>query len=173
MRGGARPEPQYVVVPSGRPVLPRPGLEALRLALFAPELVADRLAAPLFAHPTQRVIFEQLRAGLSVSQAVDALEGIGESEAAAVLGELSVSELDRAYTTDDVTSVVAQMLRSAVAKAQKDIERGVRVGSLDPTTALTTIRDLKIRVDLLGTPQGESVERDLREWLVAREVSPS
>ena len=173
VRGGARPEPQYVVVPSGRPVLPRPGLEALRLALFAPELVADRLAAPLFAHPTQRVIFEQLRAGLSVSQAVDALEGIGESEAAAVLGELSVSELDRAYTTDDVTSVVAQMLRSAVAEAQKDIERGVRVGSLDPTTALTTIRDLKIRVDLLGTPQVESVERDLREWLVAREVSPS
>jgi DNA primase len=148
--------------------LPRPGLEALRLALFAPELVAGRLVEQFFVHPTQREIFVGIAKGLPLSQVIDQLERAGESEAARVLSELAVSELDRSYTHDDVSAVVSQLLRSAVAAAMKDIERDLRSGALSPDLAMATIRDVKQRLDLLQGPEAASSEVDLREWLVAR-----
>jgi len=33
---------------------------------------------------------------------------------------------------------------------------------------MATIRDVKERVELLGTAQGDVVERDLRDWLLTR-----
>jgi DNA primase len=153
--------------------LPRPGLEALRLQLFFPDAVAGRLAGPLFANEIQRAIFEGLSSGASVSEVVDRLEASGESEAAATLAELSVTELDRTYTSDDVTAVVAQLLRAAVAVALKDVERELRNGSLDATVAMATIRDVKERVAMLGDPQAPTIEIELRDWLVSRAAEVS
>jgi len=165
--------PQPTAAPRRSDPLPRPGLEALRLQLFFPDAVAGRLAGPLFANEIQRTIFEGLSSGASVSEVVDRLEASGESEAAATLAELSVTELDRTYTSDDVTAVVAQLLRAAVAVALKDVERELRNGSLDATVAMATIRDVKERVAMLGDPQAPTIEIELRDWLVSRAAEVS
>ena len=156
--------------PRRRDDLPRPGLEALRLRLFFPDAVRDRLIAPYFVHDVQRLIFDGLTTGKSVSQVVDDLNATGEYDAAAVLSELTVGELDREYTTDDVSAVVSQLLRAAVAAALKDIERDLRAQTMDPLVAMATIRDVKQRLDLLSGPHGSQIEAELRDWLLSREA---
>ena len=156
--------------PRRRDDLPRPGLEALRLRLFFPDAVSDRLIAPYFVHDVQRLIFDGLATGKSVSQVVDDLNATGEYDAAAVLSELTVGELDREYTTDDVSAVVSQLLRAAVAAALKDIERDLRAQTMDPLVAMATIRDVKQRLDLLSGPHGSQIEAELRDWLLSREA---
>jgi hypothetical protein len=85
-----------------------------------------------------------------------------------VLSQLVVDELDREYTSADVSAVVSQLIRSAVGEELKNVERELRDGAIAPDLAMATIRDVKERVELLGTPQGDVVERDLRDWLLTR-----
>ena len=151
--------------------LPRPGLEALRLALHFPHDVKDRFIAEYFVNDVQREIFQGLTTGQSVSEVVDHLRRQGEDSAADVLSELAVDELDREYTVDDVTAVVAQLLRSAVAAQLRAVERELRNSEITPDVAMATIRDVKERLELLDTPQRASAESDLREWLLARSAS--
>jgi len=151
---------------SGGERLPRPGQEALRLELFFPEAVRDRLVAPYFVHPTQRQVFNALRRGGPVSEAIDELERMEALDAAALLSELSVTELDREYTVDDVTAVVSQLLRAAVTEAFKELERQLRAGETEPASAMATIRDVKARLELLAGPQAGEAELDLRTWLL-------
>ena len=158
----------FTRAPRSSQALPRPGLEALRLALFAPELVQGRLVAEYFVHPTLREIFVGVAKGLPTSQVIDQLERAGESEAAQVLGELAVSELDRNYSPEDVSAVVSQLVRSAVTAAMKDVERDLRSATISPSVAMATIRDVKQRLDLLQGPSAADTEVELRDWLVAR-----
>jgi DNA primase len=158
----------FTRAPRSSQALPRPGLEALRLALFAPELVQGRLVAEYFVHPTLREIFVGVAKGLPTSQVIDQLERAGESEAAQVLGELAVSELDRNYSPEDVSAVVSQLVRSAVTAAMKDVERDLRSAIISPSVAMATIRDVKQRLDLLQGPSAADTEVELRDWLVAR-----
>jgi DNA primase len=151
--------------------LPRPGLEALRLALHFPHDVKDRFIAEYFVNDVQREIFQGLTTGQSVSEVVDHLRRQGEEGAADVLGELAVDELDREYTVDDVTAVVAQLLRSAVAAQLRAVERELRNSEITPDVAMATIRDVKERLELLDTPQRAKAESDLREWLLVRSAS--
>ena len=167
--------PQSKVTVAERPVaprvtgpLPRPGLEALRLSLHFPQDVSDRFIAAYFVNDVQREIFEGLSTGQSVSEVIDHLRRQGEDDAADVLSELSVDELDRDYTAADVTAVVAQLLRAAVAEALREVERELRSGDLAPDVAMATIRDVKERLELLDTPQGAQAEEDLRTWLLER-----
>jgi hypothetical protein len=81
---------------------------------------------------------------------------------------LVVDELDRDYTSEDVSAVVSQLIRSAVGEELKNIERELRDDLIAPDIAMATIRDVKERLELLGTPQGEVAERDLRGWLLTR-----
>jgi len=148
--------------------LPRPGLEALRLSMHFPHDVKDRFIAEYFVNDVQREIFQGLRTGQSVSEVVDHLRRQGEDAAAEVLSELAVDELDREYTVDDVTAVVAQLLRAAVAQQMRDIERELRSSEITPDAANATVRDVKERLELLDTPQGASAEADLRAWLLSR-----
>ena len=148
--------------------LPRPGLEALRLSLHFPHDVKDRFIAEYFVNDVQRGIFQGLRTGQSVSEVVDHLRRQGEDAAADVLSELAVDELDREYTVDDVTAVVAQLLRAAVTQQMRDIERELRSSEITPDVANATVRDVKERLELLDTPQGASAEADLRAWLLSR-----
>jgi DNA primase len=151
--------------------MPRPGLEALRLYLHFPREARERFIAQYFVNEIQREIFEGLATGSPVSEVIDALERSGEEEAASVLSQLVVDELDREYTSEDVTAVVSQLLRSAVGEGLRNVERELRDGTISPDVAMATIRDVKERVFLLETPHGEVAEKDLRSWLLTRSVS--
>jgi len=167
--------PRHAPVPAPRPLaprasgpMPRPGLEALRLVVHFPHDVRDRFVAVYFVHDVQRTIFEELASGVGVSEVVDLLRRRGDEEAADVLSEIAVDELDRDYTVDDVTAVVAQLLRAAVAEGLRDVERELRAGEMSPELAMATIRDVKERLALLDGSEAASAEADLREWLTAR-----
>jgi DNA primase len=167
-------EPSQVassVRPERTQATPRPGLEALRLSLHAPRLVKDRFIAQYFVNDVQREIFEGLTSGKSVSDVVDELERRGDDQAARLLSQIVVDEVDRDYTPEDVTAVVSQLLRSAVVEELKNVERELRSARLSPEVANATIRDVKERVALLETADGDSAERDLRDWLLGRTPS--
>ncbi len=146
----------------------RPGLEALRLTLHFPHDVKDRFIAEYFVDKTERDIFVELGTDQSVSQVIDHLRRQGEDAAADVLSELAVDELEREYTVDDVSAVVAQLLRAAVTAELRDVNYELRNSKISPDVASTTIRDVKERLDMLGTSRGGEAEADLREWLLAR-----
>ncbi len=152
--------------------MPRPGLEALRLCVHFPGDVRDRLIAAYFVNDVQREIFEGLISGSPISEVIDRFERNGDDEAAQVLSQLVVDELDRDYTADDVTAVVSQLVRSAVAQELKNVDRELREGTIAPDLAMATIRDVKERVQLLGSAYGDVAEQDLRVWLLARTSSP-
>jgi DNA primase len=151
-----------------RPRLPRPGLEALRLYVHGPESFRTRLVAPYFVNEVQREVFEALCTGQSISELIDTLERRGQDEAAQVLGELAVEQLDQHYSTTDVTAVVAQLLRSAIHQELLSLNRDMREGRVTPEVAMATIRDVKEREELLESSQGEVAEGDLRHWLIER-----
>ena len=151
-----------------RPRMPRPGLEALRLFVHGPESFKSRLVAPYFINEVQREIFDALSSGLSISEVIDGLERRGQDDAAQVLSELAVEQLDQHYTTADVSAVVAQLLRSAVHQELLSLNRDMREGRVSPEMAMATIRDVKEREELLESSQGDEAESDLRQWLVER-----
>ena len=157
-------------LPSRGPVvaMPRPGLEALRLCVHFSSDVKDRLIGAYFVNEVQRDIFEGLSSGQPISDVIDQLQRRGEDDGAQVLSQLVVDELDRDYTSEDVSAVVSQLIRSAVGEELKNIERELRDEVITPDVAMATIRDVKERLELLGTSQGEVAERDLRSWLLTR-----
>ncbi len=154
--------------PQPRSPLPRPGLEALRLYLHGPDVMKERLIAPYFVNEVQREIFEALSTKRSISELIDDLERQGQEDAAHVLAKLAVEELDRPYGSSDVTAVVAQLVRSAVQTELRNLDRDLREGRITPELAQATIHDVKERLVLLETIQGDEAERDLRHWLLER-----
>ena len=153
--------------------MPRPGLEALRLRVHFPNDVKDRLIAAYFVNDVQREIFEGLSSDRSLSEVIDELDRRGEEEAAHVLSELAVDELDRDYTVEDVTAVVSQLIRSAVTVELKNVARDLKEGNMTPEVADVTVRDVKERLVLLDSSSGHLAENELREWLVERTSSRS
>jgi len=148
--------------------MPRPGLEALRLWLHFPTEVQHRFIGPYFVNEVQREIYDALASGSPVSEVIDTLARRGQDEAAHVLSQLVVDELDREYTAEDITAVVSQLLRSAIQQELKNVDREMRDGVLSPEIAEATIRDVKERLSLLETPHGGVAESDLRAWLLSR-----
>jgi DNA primase len=148
--------------------MPRPGLEALRLRLHFASEVKDRLIGRYFVNDVQREIFEGLSSQQPLSDVIDQLQRRGEEDAAQVLSQLAVDELDREYTAEDVSAVISQLIRSAVNAELKNIDRELREELIAPDVAMATIRDVKERVELLGTPRGDVAEKDLRSWLLER-----
>ena len=67
-----------------------------------------------------------------------------------------------------MTAIVSQLLRAAVSEELRQVERELRAGELAPDLAMAIIRDVKERLELLETPQGEQAEADLRAWLLER-----
>ena len=151
-----------------RPPLPRPGLEALRLWVHGPDVMKERLIAPYFVNEVQREIFEALNTRQSLSELIDALQLRGQDIAAQVLSELAVEELEHHYSQSDVTAVVAQLVRSAIKAELLSLDRDMREGRVTPELAMATSRDVKERLELLETDDGDVAERDLRQWLIER-----
>jgi DNA primase len=154
--------------PISRTQLPRPGLEALRLYVHGPDEMKDRFIAFYFINEVQREIFEALSTKQSLSELIDDLERRGQDDAAQVLSELAVEELERPYSHNDVSAVVAQLMRSAVSQELRSLDRDMREGRITPEVAMATSRDVKERVELLETQHGDVAESDLRIWLIER-----
>jgi DNA primase len=173
-RIATEPPPESTNQPR-RPTLPmpRPGLEALRLRVHFPIDVKDRLVAAYFVNDVQREIFEGLSSDRTLSEVIDELDRRGEEEAAHVLSQLAVDELDREYTVEDVTAVVSQLIRSAVTVELKNVARDLNEGNMTPEVADVTVRDVKERLVLLESVSGRLAEDELREWLVERTSSRS
>jgi len=169
-------EPRPIAVSQPRAArlpMPRPGLEALRLRVHFPNDVKDRLISAYFVNDVQREIFDGLSSERSLSEVIDDLDRRGGEEAAHVLSQLAVDELDREYTVEDVTAVVSQLIRSAVNAELKNVNRDLQSGILSPEVADVTVRDVKERLVLLESPSGQLAENELREWLVERTSSRS
>ena len=168
------PSPLAVNQPrAARLPMPRPGLEALRLRVHFPDDVKDRLISAYFVNDVQRTIFEGMSSDRSLSEVIDELDRRGEEEAAHVLSQLAVDELDREYTVEDVTAVVSQLIRSAVNVELKNVARDLHDGIMAPEVADVTVRDVKERLVLLDSASGQLAENELREWLLERTSSRS
>lgn len=98
----------------------RPGLEALRLAVHHPELVATRLEPVLFADPRQRAAFEALAGSDDLHQAIESA-GRHDPGVADLLRRLAVEE-----PAADADDVWVQLVRNATRRALVDLESRAR-----------------------------------------------
>ena len=174
----ASPAPEGAPAPprTTRPTstMPRPGLQALRLAMHRPDEVAGRLVEAYFVDDDQRVAFAGLVTGRPVAEVIDELNRRGEEVAAQVLSELVVDDPDRDSPGVDVASVVSQLLRAAVPRELKEVAREMADGAIAPDVANAIVTDVKERLALLDSAHGDVAEADLRDWLLARRaVAPS
>jgi hypothetical protein len=139
--------------------------------MHLPGDLKNRLIPAYFVNDIQREIFGGLKSTTSTPELIAQFQRQGDDEAAHVLSQLVVDEVEREYTADDVTAVVSQLIRSAVALELRNVDREVREGTIAPDVAMATIRDVKERVELLDSPNGDIAEGDLRSWLVERSTT--
>ncbi len=169
-RGEVRVAPIVAVTRPTQSRLPRPGLEALRLCVHFADL-RPRFDASYFVHDVQRDAFAALLTGEAMSAVIERLDRQGLEEAARVLSEVVVDDPGPHPSDAAVAAVVAQLLRHASDVALHELERELRGGLVAPEVAVAVIRDVKVRLALLGTDQGASAEASLREWLTSRQAT--
>lgn len=140
----------------------RPGLEALRLALHRPELVADRLEEPLFGDDLQRQAFVALVDADDLHQAVAS----AAPDVADLLRRLSVEEPAEPDDpqVDPADSVVAQLIRQAVRRALDGRQMAARAGQADFGKLAAETAAIRLRLQELDDP---SRCRDAAGLLVA------
>lgn len=146
----------------------RPGLEALKVAVHRPDLVADRLDTCLFIDPVQRRTFDILLNAESLAEAVDG----ADEQSASLLRQLIVDEPFVAETElgDPVQAVVAQLIRSATRRALEELMAQTRVtpgGFAQNTTTVATVKRLLMELDDPAT--AGPAESALVAWLAAGE----
>jgi DNA primase len=150
-RGGGPPAAGSRTRPSRPPVEPRE-LEALRVAVHEPALVAGQLAAPLFAQPLAQEAFEALAASSTFHEALDRAEG----EARSLLERLAVEEPPWGEDPESyAVSVVVQILEAAGGRL---LEEMVRAGD-------DRSRDLKHALDELVAARADA------GWAVAHQAA--
>ncbi len=169
-RGEVRVAPVVAVTRPTQSRLPRPGLEALRLCVHFADL-RPRFDVSYFVHDVQRDAFAALLTGEAMSAVIERLDRQGLEEAARVLSEVVVDDPGPHPSDAAVAAVVAQLLRHASDVALHELERELRGGLVAPEVAVAVIRDVKVRLALLGTDQGASAEASLREWLTSRQAT--
>lgn len=138
----------------------RPGLEALRLAVHHPALVAERLEAGLFADPLQRAAFEYLAEGDDPHAAIAEAED-RDPAAAQLLRRMMVEE-----PAADADDVIVQLVRASARRALARVEAQAR---LEPdSVAQLAMITARVRRDLedLDEPDRASEAADrLLAWL--------
>jgi len=153
---------------AGRPApsrVNRPGLEALRLAVHRPDLVADRLEDVLFADELQRRAFLALAGAESVREAVDG----AEDDVAALLRRLCVEELaiPDDPRVDPSDPVVAQLAREAAKKELARRHAAARTGQAELADVAAETARVRRWIEDLDEPARcrEAADR-LVAWLV-------
>ena len=146
----------------------RAGLEALRIAVHRPELVANRLEPYLFLDGDQRAAFETLLVATSLTDAI----GTAPPAAAALLRRVAVEEplIDATTVADPVAPVVAQLIRAAVRRATAALQAELRAGEVGAVEASAQIAMLHAQLEHLDDPvTGPEAENALLDWLSDRE----
>lgn len=140
----------------------RPGLEALRLAVHRPDLVAGRLEAFLFSNDDQHKAAEALLSHDSVTEAIAS----APAAAAALLRRVTVEEPTVDMDGEDpVGPVIAQLLRLLVRQRLIELQQDLRSGQGDLATSTRTIVDLQRAVeDLSDETKATEAEAYLLEW---------
>ena len=167
--------PPLRVRPAAQTSLPggtdRAGLEALRFALHAPDLMLPRLSTVLFSDDVQRRAYEAIASGVGHLEAIDDARASGEEDVADLLSRLLVEEpQQQGEGADPVTSVVAQLVRHATRRVLTARESAVRSGDLEARDVIDEISVAKELVARLEGPDGVDAEHELVEWLAAEEV---
>jgi DNA primase len=149
----------------------RPGRAALALMVHAFEAVEGRIEAAYFLDPTQRLAFDALASGLLISDVLDALERREEMEVAQLIREISAEEPSESLSSErEISAVIAQLIRASAQAGLREIDRDFRSGLVTPDSALSVIRDVKLRLGELDGPGHADAENDLRLWLASREA---
>ncbi len=162
----SEPAPPRVREPAS---LPRPGQEALRLWVHVAR-ARDRFVSAYFVDPVQRRVFDALREADTPGEAIDRLAASGDDDAAGVLARVVVDEVGE-ESDEAVAAVVSQLIRHATRTALRELETQLRRGEITPDAANVTIRDVKERLEWLGTAEAGRAEEDLRDWLIDRGAS--
>jgi DNA primase len=162
---GARGGGPGASVPAGQAGAdtPRPGLEALRLALHQPELVAHRLEAVLFDDELQRAAFDALEGADDLHEAISAADQ-ADPRVAGLLRRLAVEE-----PAADADDVIVTLVRNASRRALSAWEAQARlspdsIGDFAPAIA-------RVRADLDQLDErdrGTEAAQRLLAWLVGR-----
>ena len=153
----------------------RPGLEALRLAVHRPDLVADRLEEALFVDDLQRRAFAVLAGSDSVRAAVHRAEEADE-EVAELLRRLTVEEPADPDDprADPADSIVAQLVREATRRALAGREAAARAGEADLVgIALETATVRRWIEDLDDAAQSRGAADRLVAWLTGGQDAPA
>jgi DNA primase len=159
------------VPPAQREALSRPGVAALKLTIDYRTLALARLVPEYFVDTVQRDAFEALLVNESVSQAANELLTRGDAEAAELLQQLATQEpLELSSESQYISDVTAQLVRSASRSALLDLERNLRSGESSAENVMTTIRDVRDRLEKLDSDEAEIAENELREWLQSLET---
>ena len=143
----------------------RPGMEALRLAVHRPDLVADRLEEALFADDLLRRAFVALAGADDVHAAVDA----AEPDVAGLLRRLSVEEpvLPDDPRGNPADPVVAQLVREAARRELAARRAAARVGEGDLVALADETATVRRWMEQLDDPAGCREAADLLvAWLL-------
>jgi DNA primase len=142
---------------------PRPGLEALRLAMHQPEVVAHRLEAVLFDDELQRAAFDALERADDLHDAITAAEE-GDPRVAALLRRLAVEE--PAAHADDV---IVTLVRNASRRALAEWESQARLAPDSVAKFAPAIARVRYDLDELEeADRGNEAAGRLLAWLVGR-----
>ena len=110
--------------PQSRSPLPRPELEALRLAVHRPDQVAGRLHPVLFSSELARATFAELAGAMTLHGAIES----ASPEVADLLSQLAVVD-----SKEDADDVVRRLVEQAAARALAELRREAR--SSTPTSS--------------------------------------
>jgi DNA primase len=137
---------------------PGPELEALRLAVHQPQVVANRLEAALFADELHLAVFRALASATTLH---DAIAG-ADPDAAELLQRLAVEEAE-----EDADDVMIRLIEECGKRVLQDLAREAR-GSGSPEGA-PTVAWIKLALEELRIPEARGdAEARLVPWLVTR-----
>jgi DNA primase len=144
-----------------------PELEALRLAVHRPEVVAERLEVVLFGHPLARSCFEALSGATTLHAAIES----ADPQAAELLQRLAVED-----TEAEVDDVMRRIVERAGQRALRSLEAEMRQAEPgEQAQFVPTVTWLKLSLEALRAEDPAArlaaleSERRLVGWLVARD----
>jgi DNA primase len=138
-RSGPAPAPAPSSRAPGRPPMPRPELEALRLAVHRPDQVAGRLDPALFSSDLARATFAQLARAMTLHGAIEA----APPDVADLLGQLAVVD-----SQEDADDVLRRLVEQAAARALEELRREARSSAPSSSHAELAKRTAMVQLQL-------------------------
>jgi DNA primase len=118
-KNGERAAPAVVsAAPKPKPpAVPRPELEALRLAVHHPERIEGRLDIALFSSALAGAVYAELASAMTLHEAIES----AAPEVSDLLSQLAVED-----TKEDADDVLGQLIAQAAARALAELRREAR-----------------------------------------------